>query len=330
MTTSYRVLLSVNMRHAYFANGGLGQVAVQPTPATAERLRRAGLLLKHQPDGFLLLASGHAGLRLGAPLLFSLRVLDPYFLNYSDLPLNNGPLRTYYLSPQKADPTALRLHAGPVLGTLDQLPLRPLQFWQPLDSANTVTAVLSGYPAGPVLAQQVVPTGAKWVAVDVRPWGSGRYQLQAGAETLVFFADDYLAAQRPWGVLAFDEAVLATTTPLAYTLSIASRPTYWQYQVVMRRTPLPSGLAVEGDATLSFMQVPAEAGTTVCFRASAAIALAQRYDRPPLQLTAAAGAVGLLRRQVLWPVLPQASPQGLKSLEINGDTAFISDIFVTL
>lgn len=326
-TASYRVLLSVVMRHAYFTDGRLCQLAAQPTPATAERLRRMGLLLKTLPDGFLVLAS-QPGVRplVEEPLLFSLRVLDPYFVNYSDLPLLAGLAHTYCLGPPVADPPALRLHTGPVVGAADQLLLQPLQFQQVVVPAAGTTAVLSRYPAGPVLWQQPVPAQATRVAIDVRLWGSGRYQLQVGEETVLFYADDYLAAQRPWGLLAFDAAVLTTATPLAYTLSFAARPTYWQYQLVARRAPLPTALAVEGDATINFTEVLPTSGATTCFRASQSIALAQRYSRPPLQLTAAVGP----RRQVLWPVLPQASPQALKPEQSNNTTLFLSDIFVSL
>jgi len=327
-TTSYQPLCRVVMRHAYFTDGSLRELATAPTPATAERLRRAGLLFRSQADGFVVLCTS-AGLPPVAlqsvfPLVFSLVPRDPYFANYSDLPLLVGPAHTYCLGPP-AEAGSLALQTGAVVGAADQLPLRPLVFRQPVPAATDLV-LLSRYPGGPVLQQLVVPAGASAIALDLRPWGSGRYHLQIGSELVLFYADDYLAVTRPWGLLTLDATVLATPG-VSYTLSFAARPTYWQYNLVARRLPLPSDLSITTGTTLSFIEVPAPLGVTASWLATQAQSLAQRYHIPPYQLVlpAAAG-----RAQILLPALPQAGPASLRQKNNGISQQLVSDLFVQL
>lgn len=328
---TYRTLLRVAMRHAYFTDGRLGQLKACPTPATAERLRRAGLLFRPQPAGFSVLTSQLTYRVIGEPLLFSLQAADPYFGNYSDLPPLAGPSHTYCLSPPPAGPAATpRLQAGPAVGAADQLPLWPLQTRQPVVAPMATTVELSRYPAGPILWQGTIVAQSKWLALDLRPWGSGRYQLRVGVERTIFYADDYLAATRPWGFLAFDDEVLTAKAAPDYVLSFAARPTYWQYQLVARNSSLPPALEISGDPEIVFKKVSAASEANACFRASQSIALAQRYSRPSLQLAVPAGPAGQPRRQVLWPVLPHAAPHSVRTEQVNNTTLFLSDIFVSL
>lgn len=320
------------MRHSYFADGILRVLAAHPTPATAERLRRAGLLFRPLPDGFAVLTTaGPLPKSLPAlfPLTFSLCPQDAYFVNYSALPLLAGAAHTYCFG-LPAGSAGPNLHATDVAGAADQLALRPLSFRQPLGAGAAATAELRRYPGGQVVQQLAVPAQADSLLLDVRPWGSGHYSLTSGTETVLFYADDYLAATRPWGMLTLDARVLATPAP-GYTLAFAARATYWQYQVIASQLPSPANLAITTGTDLAFAPAPALPGAAASLLASQPQALAQRYTMVPYQLLLPTAGAG--RPQLLYPALPCAGPANLRQIKSPDNEKvlrLITDIFVEL
>jgi hypothetical protein len=296
---AYQVLCSVTMRHPYFADGRLGELAARPTPATAERLRRLGVVYKPQADGFVLLYAppgAAAGPLLPPPglfpLQFGLALRDPYFANYSDLPLSAAPAalpgQVYCLQPPLAEPAAPRLQQAAAVGAADQLALRPCAFSLPLaaapqarpvrlrlyrrvapltaadaDGFTTLSPTADGQAAPGVPA--TVPANATSLPLDVRAWGSGRYRLEVGTgktrQTVDFFCDDSLSFARPWGVLELG-AQGAPSAGMAYVLQFAARATYWRYHFLARHRPLPPGLRIAGGDGGSFA-VPAAAAAGV-------------------------------------------------------------------
>lgn len=230
MTTTYRVLFRVAMRHAYFADGVLRELVAQPTPATAARLRRVGWLCKALPDGFAVLGAVAAPLDAPAlaalssvfPLLFSLVPRDPLFVTYSALDFVPGLTPLYRLGPVLAKPDAGRVVASAVV------PLRPLLFSQPVaPAAGARTARLRGLSRGGRLLDGLpVPVRAAALPLDLRPWGSGAYQVQVGTETESFYADDELFTLQPWAVLEVSAAVLKAPPGAVYTLAFAARATF--------------------------------------------------------------------------------------------------------
>lgn len=343
MLTTYQVLCSVALRHAYFTDGLLRSLAVRPTPATAERLRRAGLLLKARPDGFVLLypVAGRDAVPFQAPaglfpLQFGLMPLDAEFGNYSDLPLQPAPGQLYFMgrpaAVPAAEPAATRLHAGPVVGAADQLLVRPLQSRLDWPAAGSQAVSLCAYPSGEELARWPAPGAANpaCAPLDLRPWGSGRYLLKAGKKTQDFYADDYLAAARPWGMLelAAPEGTSAGEAS-EFLINFAARPTFWQYQIMVRKGPPPTGLSISTGTKTQFLPVEPAAGAAFSFRAKQAISLAQRYDMAAYQLLSLPSAA-TSRPQTLCPALPHASPAALRFEQTPSGALAISEIFVTL
>jgi hypothetical protein len=337
MTTSYQVLCSVVMQHSYFTDGQLRE----PTAATTARLRRAGLLFKHQPSGFVVLyASSSAAnqspkllrkaLAPAFPLVFGLTPRDPYFLNYSDLPLLKAPGHAYCLGAW-AGSDGRNLQAGAMVGGVDQLLLRPLVFGVPV-VAGAGAIELRPYPVGSSIAPLDGTANTTSLTFDVRNWGSGRYQLQIGnAKPEVFYADADLAAARPWGLLALEATVLDGDPAPCYSLCFGARSTVWQYQLVGRR-PLPARLTIETNTPgLHFAQVaPAPAGVQLTFRASTAQPLAQRYVGLHYQLVLPPAAGSSAPPTILHPALPHAGPEGTLSKNINNNILMVNDIFVQL
>jgi|GEM_PF-4436031 len=293
---AYQVLCSVTMRHPYFADGRLGELAAQPTPATAERMRRLGVMYKPQVNGFMLLYAA-PGAATGPllpppglfPLQFGLTLRDPYFANYSDLPLSTAqgtlPGQVYCLQPPLAEPTAPRLQQATTVGPADQLPLRPGAFALPLAAAPKARpvrlrlyrraamlpaaeadgfATLSPKPDGqlPPGVPATVPANATSLNLDLRAWGSGRYRLEIGTgkarQVLDFFVDDSLAFARPWGLLELG-AQGAPPPGTAYVLEFAARATYWRYHFLARHRALPPGLRIAGGDGGAFAAVAAPA-----------------------------------------------------------------------
>jgi len=266
--TTYQELLRIELRHDYFLDGQLPDLAITATRATAERLRRAGIVLRQQPSGCALLwadtrpvapAVQEALGKQVFPLLFALQPRTAAFQLYTALPTGQAdqPQTYFFGSPPLASAAAPAAATGSGAAGLLLVPpptllsLRPLAFAYPRPAQPALPAApeagtanlsaqgeqLAEWPplrAEPWLpvALRLSPTAA---AVDVSRWGSGCYQLRVGTpaatDGLVFFADDELYAARAWGVLAIGPEALAAPLPPMYRLSFATRAVYWQYQV---------------------------------------------------------------------------------------------------
>jgi hypothetical protein len=328
MPTTYQPLCRVQLCHDYFTSGVLTSLLATPTPATAKRLRQAGLLFRAQPDGFSLLYDTSSiyqplsKLEPLFPLLFGLTATDSCFTTYSDLPLVPvTPTNTY----------CLRLAPGAPpdrVGSRNLLPLLPLVSTQPLPPRHLAgTAQLLAHPPGPAAPVWPVAASATTLPLDLRPWGSGYYTLRTPAQNLTFYADDFLCHSRPWGLLELGAAVLTAPHPPVYTIRFAARSTYWQYQFTPRQAPLPK-LRITGAAPLTFRPAAPLTGAVASYRASQPIRLAQRYALGPYQLHAAADSPF---DSLLIPALPQAGPSSLR-LETPAAPGkaprYISDIFV--
>jgi hypothetical protein len=117
---SYSRLVSFDLRHDYYDGapgdgpGRCRDLALEPTPGTSARLARHGLLWRGRPDGLDIILGARQRTRLaeafaksaaeapgsgaadmlrtllGGPLLFTLRILDPRFLNVTVLPAHLG------------------------------------------------------------------------------------------------------------------------------------------------------------------------------------------------------------------------------------------------
>ncbi len=336
MVVTYKVLLRFTLRHQYFTDEVLRTLAVVPTPGSAERLRRAGWLVKAQPDGFVLLAPDQAEASLSAalaallPLQFALQPQDTSFQAYTDLPLTPdadqpGTWLTYYFSLPlgKARPDLANLVAKPT----NQLPLRPLRFAHALTDGQA--AELWPVPAGkkPLCCYAA---GTRRAQVDVSATGSGQYELRSAAGAFRFYADDYLAASRAWGLVELPAQPLAAASGTCYTLRFAARAVYWQYLVRGPLPPSPAMLTIAGaTAEVAFKPVPPPPGSSACFQSRQPIRLAQCYAMPPLQL--AVRQSGLAAQQRLLPLrLPFGQPANLKKIKIKNKSCYISEMFITL
>lgn len=88
---SYTLLTTINFRHNYYTSARYEQVQVNVPAATAREMRRYGMLLRHQTDGFTLsfddtMLTRESILQDALTLSFDLSLKDHNFYNYTDLP----------------------------------------------------------------------------------------------------------------------------------------------------------------------------------------------------------------------------------------------------
>ena len=261
---TYRELLHLDLRHTYFLSGQLSALAVAPTQATAERLRRAGLLLRQQASGLVLLLPGNLPLtpvaqqalaRRVFPLVFALQPRTSAFYLYTDLPARPaessfsycfglpetsvGPAATAISTEASVTGSNISHVTGPQL-----LALRPLVFDyylpQELVSGKAVidnvelwagSEQLAAWPPKNLDAKlpQALTPSPRTITVNVQQWGSGRYQLRFGATIVDFYSDDDLHAARSWGMLQLDAEALSKSEAWRYVLQLSARRVYWQY-----------------------------------------------------------------------------------------------------
>ena len=252
MGHSYHPVCSLTQQHSYFQAPETASLSLLPTPDTADKLRRAGLLLKATSTGLVLLRAQSDEIPGPVrplpdflfPLRFAVRPLSPYFSNFTALPeqLALGPPPTtstiYYWRVKAAAPTGT---LALTLPEARQLPLTPLTL--------SVAAPASGAQDNPEpleirdlvrdrpLRATMLHRNATGLSIDLRPWGAGHYQLQRqGKELLDCYADDQLHALQAWGVLEIDQPALAAG-PLTLRLVLEARRTRWRYLVRYRPTP---------------------------------------------------------------------------------------------
>jgi hypothetical protein len=91
MTSRFRLLAQVSLRHDYYAEGVCADFSVRPSRSTAGALEASGLMWKARPDGFLLAVrvdeTGHPAVPLpsDARWVFHLTLDDPAFMVTTNL-----------------------------------------------------------------------------------------------------------------------------------------------------------------------------------------------------------------------------------------------------
>jgi hypothetical protein len=258
----YTPVCSLAQRHSYFKQLATASVRLAPTPDTAAKLRRAGLLLKPTDAGGLVLLQARpvpdaaSGPQQPAgeaedeqplpgflfPLRFVVQPISPYFWNFTELPApgppTGGPQIYYFRVADAAPADGLTL----TMADARLLPLRTLQLDVPmrLPAAFVPGGKLPDEEIRDLVRNKPLPASmlrrnATGLSIDLRPWGPGHYRLQCnGRELLACYADDQLHAAQAWAVLDIDQPALAAG--LHVTLAFAARRTRWRYLIRYRPT----------------------------------------------------------------------------------------------
>ena len=281
MRQLYSPVCTLAQQHGYFQQPAAASVRLAPTPDTAEKLRRAGLLLKATELGLVLLRAlpepgpdePAAAVRPLPDFLFPLRFvvqpISPYFWNFTALPEQLAPAPPSRLPTIQHFRVAGASPAGNLtLNMLDARPLllTPLALSMAAAPADTIAGKVDAAEIRDLLRGKQLPAGmvrqnTLGLNIDLRPWGAGRYQLQRdGKDLLDCYADDQLHATRAWAVLEVEQAALAAG-PLSITFAFEARRTRWRY-LVRYRPGTDSVPAIPENASIKVRMAKAEKAKT--------------------------------------------------------------------
>jgi hypothetical protein len=227
---SYQPLLALDFRHSFYADGTFHDLLFSPSPETASFLGKFDLLFKKESNVVTIYynhsssKSSLVALLNQRPLAFSFHSRDPYFFNFTEPSVfKPGFTRLYRLSNAGADAT---LAASSVsLGKTRFLFKEPATLSPPMISVLDWTGTLL-FQANPDAQGQVL--------IDIQPWGSGLYQIQAeGAPSQPWYLEDTPSSQPPLGVFWLcgnDLAPKFGPEPFpTFYIVFGSRMTCWRY-----------------------------------------------------------------------------------------------------
>lgn len=229
MSIHFRSLFEVEVEHAYYS--GLCADIDFVVPG-AEQALAAGKLLTRVRDGRLrvLFEADEAGNALrdihGTTLLIGLRVVNPYFANFTAPPVASAGLVLYgnQTTPRSLDPALAAAFVAP------RQRIAPLQAGRPL--------TLSWQYAGGPLVEQTLSAGLDEAVFETRDWPTGRYALHetAGAPAQVshWLHSPALAGEQLWGVLALTVDGGFYANPPVFRIALQARSEQLQYYVVAR------------------------------------------------------------------------------------------------
>lgn len=229
MSIHFRSLLEVEVEHGYYR--GLCADIDFVVPGSEQALS-AGKLLTRVRDGRLrvLFEADDAGNPLrdihGTTLLIGLRVVNPYFANFTAAPVASAGVVLY---GNRADPRALdpALAAGFIA---------PRQHISPAQGARPLT--LRWQYQGASLVEQTLLAGQDEALFETRDWPVGRYLLSetaaGAAQESHWLQSPALAGEPLWGVLALtvDRSFYANS-PI-FRVVLQARSEQLKYYVVAR------------------------------------------------------------------------------------------------
>ena len=231
MNLRAKTLLSVDVTHAYYASGCTDLDFVVP-PATAALLRAARMLAR-VVDGRLVVlyeADDAGAPRVdisGQALLFGLRLLNPYFDNFTEPPPFGRPLVPLWANA-----------AAP--GQIDGAPTGVLlasSFYahDPLQAARPVTLALCT-SAGATVASRVLDAPGPAPAFDLRSLPPGTWTVTedygAGPQPAIRLVRAPGLDSATWGFVSLTVDASFAAAPPAFTLTFVARQQTLQYYVV--------------------------------------------------------------------------------------------------
>ena len=229
MSIHFRTLFEVEIEHGYYRGlcADIDFVVPGSEPALA-----AGKLLTRVRDGRLhvLFEADDADNALrdihGTTLLIGLRVVNPYFANFTEAPVASAGVLLYGngTDPGMLDPALAADFIAP------QQRIAPLQAARPLN--------LRWQFQGASLVEQTLLAGQEEARFETRDWPVGRYLLSetaAGpAQESHWLHSPALASEQLWGVLALTVDRGFYANPPVFRIVLQARSEPLQYYVVAR------------------------------------------------------------------------------------------------
>lgn len=282
MSFYYRKLLTLNLTHGYYSGDGMTEdFTIKPTTATAEDLDANGLLFRNTDLGIIVFYRARnnsgsidpvrpaTGMKDGTRFTFLLQLDNPYFYNFTDLPMTKSPRNSVYLYNSAAG--VKTPDGGNTYTESIAFPaVTEVEFKAPV-FAHTYTLTgnppigvlrLSG-PDGNVIEDVASDKNDndEYVAYfDLTRFPGGKYSLQRindgtpEGSAVEFYHDPEVNPGITFGVIEIVKDVsweeiqahnsaLNTNDGIRYDVAFANREDQWVYQVVFKYTEIPADLA---------------------------------------------------------------------------------------
>lgn len=310
MNFQFLPLFTLEVAHAFYG-GRCPDFLVLVPPDTGRALRGARLIAREREGVLHVLyeAAGDGTPRVRAPgvgLRFGLRLLNPYFGNFTQLPASFPGRKLYYTNA--ADPAVLAGEEGPAF-------VGPLFSHVPTDAARPVTVTLRDAPGG-VVEAHTLDTGETAAPFDLRGRASGPLSLEeafpGGTSTVPLFLDAELQRLDAAGIveIGIDDAFYGA--PPAFAIDFDARAEVLSYYLVARNYAAPdfaqlavsdAGFGEDGRPEIVFDRVLPAAFTAA--------------ELSPSLIAGPADAVALFRSQA--PLARQERGRRRIQLSRNGD-----------
>jgi hypothetical protein len=325
---AYKALFKLSVLHNYYAEQPSNDFRMVPSPESLKLAKRLGLILKesngeyvmmyepHKLDGFL----GEVENKYPIKFTYLLYTSNPYFLNFTDLPIEGGS-EIFYFSNNLVNRTDndIFLHQSKFAGTKDRAVLRT-SVEISADSKEKLAEVKD--EMGVLVYTRKLAAGEKML-LDNKQLPIGKYQLYEDGNlksTFVLFTD--VPVRRPIAVVDIslsgiikDEFILGVkendVPRYNYFVSFSSRNTFWKYFLIGKyNSTLKNTMIDSGDTKLKFKgpaEVKMQNGTdAILFESDIPLPLKQIQD---LRFQLKNVRLGISRGKTIMDRLPLASPE---------------------
>lgn len=248
----YHKLFRIDFKHDYFANGVLRDFIVESTPSTQQLMQQYDLRLQQDKEGITIYCGVQEGESMDTAfgkarnLCFLLKVQDPSFINYTDLPLLGQEGKQYFFSNINLEQeTALAikpLQKKAFVSEQDGLPFHPL-FYQHQLPMGTEKAQFSLKGSGQnamdqdqLADWQFIPSEtstaekAPVLQLDFTKSAWGKYELDIdGEESITFGVMPDNIMPSTFGMI---EIMTQEEAFQHYEIAFQARKTIWRYYII--------------------------------------------------------------------------------------------------
>lgn len=279
ISIKYEILFELRLLHEYFTDGKAVEIQIRPCESTRRRLQDYGLLFRETARGFVVLYEKDTHAPGEPPLkpitseeffLFEIYCNDPWFVNYTDLPLGHKLPDILYFNnlTENISPTQKLLNKGSHVGANDVVVLSSSIY-------NLRKAILAS-------AAVVEITGPDGIAVfsdtlearnedgnmvlqhqfNFDEFGQGRFDTKVdGNLHAALYVSPELSGKRLAGLIeihrapgvpasyAFaDGSGNVTHPPVVYHLRFGRRLSTWKYYVILKEFETDPGISIDYQA----------------------------------------------------------------------------------
>ncbi|MCU0443427.1 MAG: hypothetical protein MUE85_00820 [Microscillaceae bacterium] len=293
---SYNTFLGVELSHQYFGEEATEVFKWLPTSETAQLWRKMGLLFRLEKDGWVILNASDLRenfikileTQSDIKFCFYLYFNNPYFLHYTDLPLESKG-KALYLCPQKND----FLHSQESVSEADLLPIRPTYF-QINNLAKNAEIALKNESGQLVFQTQTDANGL--ATLDLKDTPLGRLTLfenNKAKDSFLYTNAPSLSGHRlvAWVEIPITQAMLnnylkalKAEEPIDYQgfkLNFKARSTYWKYYLIPKYNESLKQTSVEtNDNKINFGEPKIETApnglSAICFESNVPLLLQKK------------------------------------------------------